>query len=1607
MTKKIKNKNLRNLINSLIVLAILFTATEAAYFVFAKPMIEKTIKEKVYVSSDSLYILNFNDLKFSFISGRLLLTEFVLSADTSAYFKTKKFYNKNLYHIELDTFKITKLNLFKFLGIQKTLNIEQLHLINPQLKIFGLKENDTTSSLKKKSASYETVRSDIISSAFSFVNSMKIEKIRITKGNFDFLKPRDDNPNPFSIKSVTFLLNDFYADKKTFSKHRKDIFSEDMTLIIDQYRLKLNDNIHILSADKVQVSTKKQKIELFGINLDTKDIPKNKLAKIDSNIFNFNIKKIELNNANFKEIYVNNQISISSALINNFSAIIYNQKNKKKKNSFNKDSLLNKIDFYPLFKDYLKFVNIDTLKIDNANFKNFNNIKSNLPNTQVANFDVTVFDFLIDSTSILDTSRILYSKNFLINIYGIKKHLKDSIHSVTADYLVATSKHNAVMATNIKITPNTNLRYWARKRKKSFNNAKIQRLSISGFNFPKYFNSNQIFIDKISLSGSNISIKNFTDKKNKKNRSKNTTPINELFLNFADKMLIKKVNISSGYLNYNSFYRDKINSFKGKYKLNIQNLTFDPYNKKITKLTKVSDMKFMLLDFKYTTPDSIYFLLADSLSYSSYNAQLFITNVELLPFEQNITKRLKEKNKSATIGIKIPKIKISNTNLSNAFQVDSLSLKNILLKKPVFDVNIYPAINFKDEKKVFFKNYKKQAIRNIISFATETKVYAYDNTDNFDDSNYNLLKTKRSFIDSISKYAIKSILNINLNPKTFSKDDKNIPVIERLEKTAIDSIKFIDKEDINIKKINELFFATKHEFRNIVNSYNQPKIDKNDIYKIVGSILPKINSDSLLINNGFINIVQIDENKKSKKIFSSHFNLKLSNFNFDTTLIDSNRNIFFSECFFVNIKNTVFNLPDSIHQLKINNISLKSADSLISIDRISIFSKKQDSSKLQIKASLNNIKLKSTDFDELYFNKKLKITDFNINSPKINIYLPDNENKKNEEFNFPLKILLPKQLNEILIDNINFKNGKINLFHKNSKFKINANFNLKISNFFIDSLTDIKKNKYFIPVENLILNIENFYFQDKDSSKNIYAKNINLNAQKGNFNIKNLQFLSNYDKKSDLYEICKNKNLFNIKIPTVKFTNIDFEKLRFKKELFFSRLIADSVSFKLTKKKSKKTKKIDITEIDAYKLIKKYIPKIKSKEIEISNINATINSLSDSTKKTQQINNLSFNLSNILIDSTTKITSPNLFYAENLRFEAKKIKKFIQDSIYIIEIGKIKGSTLTKSLEIFDLYYHPIVPISEVQYLDKFNDGYRVTALSGYSNKLSIRDFNYKKALVKNEIDINLIRGDSVFIDIFNNKTYPHNDFIRKEHLVGYFFKIDIPFDINTVIFSDFNVFYKEINTIDKKVAYVSVNNTNLKIFKITNDSIKIRKKDLYTTIKANGYLNNAAPLNLEIKYELKSKGNFARIKGEIGKCNASIFNTYTINGINLKLEKGTIKKINFDFNTIDTIAIGRMKMQYNNLKAYLISKDTTNPRKLKFISWIGNTLLLRNNNPKYGVYLKVGAIGYIHDPSYSDFKMWVKALLSGIQSTIAFDPKDVRKIKKIRRKNKKLLRKR
>lgn len=1576
MTKKNKNKFKRYLLYAFSVFLGFVIFFEVAFTFFGKPIIKRTLANKIYESSEGVYSLSFNKVKINVLSGNYFLTEFELIPDTNAYFQNSNYNSKNLYHIQLDTFQIRKIRFVDLIKKDSKLTVQTLNLSHPQLKIFGVKQADTSKNIQEQSASYETVKTDVISSAFSFVNSVDIATIKITDGNFDFLKPRADNPNPFTVDKVTFILKDFHADSKTFSQDRNDVFSEDIKLIIDGYKLKMNDNIHVLSAEKVLISTIDKTIELKDINMNSGEKTLDSLSVLDANIFDFKIDNIILKNANFKEIYVDKHISIGYAAVNGFETIIYSQKEKSENIEFNKDSLLNKIDIYPLFSNFVSFIKVDTLKINSGNFKSFKNLMCEQPKTIIRSYDVNINDFLVDSSSIDDTARTLYAKDFKMNIFQLEQKLNDSIHTLVAKTVIASSKNNSLQATGISIFPDENLKIWAIKNQKSFNYVDVEQITISGFSFNKFFNYNRVYIDTIGFQHSDIYLNSFN--KQKKDRSE-TVPLNELFMNFADKMIVKNIDIETGFLKYRSFKQNKTTFFTGNFKLKVFNLSFNPYNSKVTKQTTVDAIDVVFSNLKFDTPDSIYNLTIDELNYSTYKSKVVMNNLNIQPINQNLISKLKTNNKSSTIKFLIPNLEILNTNLSNAFQADSLSLNEIILTKPYVEIVSYPNIKLKNEKDIVIDSIKAIAVEQLSKKNGIVQLLLNDKTPTFDSVSYELYNIKKQQIDSLFKLSFKCIDQINVSYKNISKNDTVIQVIEDIISECIYGSVKIALENYNEQQADSAFNSSVYNILQIKEDFESPKLDLDEIFVLIGQFLPKISSEKLSFVDGMVSFKSKTKNDQ-KLQFRSAFELNLNKFNFDSSEVKTSNKILFSQSFVLSLKNMLYNHNDNLHQITVDNVVFNSENKYIDVNSLSIIPKIIDTNTLTLRGKIGWLRMDSISFKDLFFNNKLNVEKISLRKPDLNLYFP-RVKKTKQKTKKDTVIPLPPMLNNINVKLFQFWQGKLSLYENWDTPFLTTNFTISVNDIIIDSVINKNENTFLIPLSSINVYLKNFKFITKDSSKSINFDVLDLKTEYNSLILTDFNFtpLIN-DSIVNLDYLKNNNNFLKVNVPVIEMFNLDYEKLRFDKELHLSKFSINNPFVEIKSYKKDTTQEFNIDSIDLYKNISKHLKSIYVKNIYLNNIdiNNTTYSSDDTSTQQKNFNKISFVFNKLKIDSTTTITKPYLFYAEDFKFNLRDFNFVSKDSVTSFSFSNVSGSTKNKSLQVLNFKIQPTGMHQILVDRKKVGD-YRKADLYLTFDKIFIPDFNYKKAIKEFEFDIDTtVIIDTILFVVKNPKYKDHKLDSVYPHLLEPLFGMNYKFNVKRLDVKKLNLIYNEYPQKYADPAILTIKTNTLIAHNITNDTAMIDSLNIETTVEAKGVINDSAKIDLNVAFNLKSRGKVAKVSGAIGEFSLHNVNSYLGNAFGLEVNEGVLHSLEFEFYHLDYVSYGNINIAFSNIHI-----DNPNEKGLKkFKSKAINLGLRIVEDSKKGVSYRWGNIAKVHEYTCGgDIKMWIDALISGFVS--------------------------
>lgn len=1588
MKKIFKHKYLKVILS----IVLFFALIEILFLFFAKPILKRSINRFLYRISDSTYLVSYNDLRINLINGKILLTNFELSPDTSYIFSSKKKYNTDFYKIKLDTFFIQRINLSALTKKRKELLVKTVLLSNPDLSVYSVRSQSKRKiNLEKNSVSLDTLKNNLAKTLFKKFGKIRIKKFEIIDGNFDFLKPKADNPNPFSIQSITFIIKNLLIDKHTFGEHKKNFISDDIEMIIKGYRLRLNDNIHILSSKRVYLSTINKVIELDSISIE----PDNRieaLPEIDSTIMDVGIDKMSFKNVDFNRFYLKNELCLSSANVRGMTIRIYRNKNHRTKKKFNKDTLLDKIDLYAMIKNYLRLIEVDTMKIEKCRFFSYNGYKNNTLQTSISDLELNIYDFRVDSTSLRDTARVLYTRNLDMQIKGFKQMMKDSVHTLSAGFVKVSSKNKNILAKDIKILANPRRKLWAIEHRKNYNFMNISLIKISGFDIYKYAHTNAIAISTLLMSHSSLKLLSFGKKKNKKKK----LSFRYFLQAFADKINIRKIIIDQGFLKYMIKERDNNLMASGRYKVKITGFRFDPYEKTLKKSLSVRSFNAYFTHMKFNSPDSIYKILADSIYYSTNSSLIKFVGLRLSPIQKNLISHLTLHNRSFVLDVRIPSFAISKTNLYAAFQMDSLYLRQIKMVNPEFSVTIYPQIEHKTEKKNLVNKIKRKTIARIIMQSTKTDVFLYEGFKKLDSANFISYNVKKRAIDTIATRAVSAIVGLRIKSKDILPTDTSIGIIDKIKLLAIKKMNKIASIKTPIDSVYRLENESVNEINHLKNTYLKPKFDEKKFFGAIGKLISKITFDSLDFENAKFRINRfVDGNKE--EFFSSTINLNLSNFNFDTSCIDSTNRILFSKAFSINVKDAQIILKKGLYKLLISKIDLNSLDSDINISGIKYFSTNKSNVKKQFFGT-KRVRITGVVFRQLYYNHSFVADSFQMIKPFVSI--SSLQKKKKKKFGIST-IFLPPNVSHIKLRCIDIRRGRVE-YTKGDELSFSCNLGMKIKGLKIDSVFNINKNLYFLPIKDFSINATNIKYTNTKNEQNVLIDSVLVVSDSGFVGLRGLFYSSMGDKKISLRKRVEQKNRLELNLPEMNLSGLSFSKLRFKKDFLFQKINIENPNIEIYRQAAKKKKNIKIDEINLYKTTKKIFHTIGGQYFSIRHLSTAIDNFTDSTEKKQTIPVLDFSLRNLKIDSNTTVKSPHLFYAQDVSIGIHNIDYVIQDSLYRLSARMIKFSTEGQSLDIEGLTYRPRKSFRDVQQHHKW----RTTPLSVDIRHIAVKGIDYNKLIFDKSLKIHLVKIDTMNFEAYNDKNYPHNYKKKKEHLIGPIFDAKFPIDIHLIKMNNVFVKYREINPKNEQVAHISLDSADVLILNITNDTSKIRKKDLYTIIEARGYINDTAQIDFNVYYQLLSRGNIAKVTGKIGECPAKTFNSYTYNGANLLLDAGEFHTIEFNFNIDDSLSEGKMRMEYNDLRATLVSKDTLKRKKLKFVSWLLNVLLVKKDNPRYGIYPKIGQIAYIHDKSFGDVRLWVKSLLSGVQSTISFKPKDAKKIRKIMRKNKRKLKK-
>lgn len=1182
-------------------------------------------------------------------------------------------------------------------------------------------------------------------------------------------------------------------------------------------------------------------------------------------------------------------------------------------------------------------------------------------------------------------------------------------------------------------------------------NLKTKELEVSGIDALEYLFSSSISIYSILIDQPEAKIIHDTHVPSKKDKKQKD--LSEIInsLNIGD------FNLQNAEISYHKYQKQEEAVHKiPELNLRFSDFTADSLDREdIRKMIDMDDFFISLKNQSYTTSNKSYDFHFDLFKYSMAEEELTIKAFSAIGDHTKMSKPM------IVPEIQLPLFKLYGLDVLKALKTKELYLKELLidstyvklLEIPDLDItvaDVYRGLaTFFETTKIDNLNIDRSAVS---MYSRENRDVLIHKIDQVDLSIEDVFFDSLSVFDSRNNLALQDLeLKIEnylftpeQNPYTFklarmkmrTKEDhlklEDIVLIPDVKENnalnkkqasaqliniqipaisfeGIDMIRAFEHSSLDITKI-----AIPNSTTSIAKAFEKKSsgsgFSPEDIYKSFSFYVKEININEFLISDADFSKYPT-ENKVNKLHHAEQARLKLSGIHFDSVMAYQNKNkaplaeILLqlnhyqyaeqgSPDFF---RMGPFKYSSNSGNLEINNVQYEShpeysknkADSLV------LSSKRFSVSNLDIVSAFNRGYLK---IDEIL----LQSPQVHVSKGKKQNNSSSKENKKSQKM--PGEAVF-KWLNPITVESIRIVNGEADYMETlgdATNFQNLKEFSVEVKQLEL-SPEKMKNIEEVIPVENILVQADNYTFYSPDSIYTITLDSLFYGSQKGELTAQYFQMRPDYELHK--YRVKNNikashRNLFSISTDQFSIKRFDLVKAYNTGQYKFGEVLLKSPELSMLQDKKVKNyqQKVDSADeqsseqkenkeepIDEslQKQINEYVDIFKIDSFRIEDAKFSFEILKkDSIRESQELEHLSLLIENLQLANLEANDLTDLFSVNDINLLLRNYNFVTPDSLYELRVDKLTASLAEQYIHINSVNYEPLFLIDE--YADKLE--YAKDRFDVSVDNIKLEGIDFDEFFNHQHYIIEKIKIDGLEGSIYRDSRV-EQDPSRKPRTVQQFIKdLPIPIQVDTLGLEDASIIYSEVSKDGSGPGVTTLADTELQILNITNDSMVYTLKDEMKVDGSTKFLGEST-LEIGFVFDMNHPEDLYTYEGYLEQMEFKAFNPLFTNLLFVKMESGVIEKIDFSVTATKHKSEGMMYFPYENLKFRLLNKDDPgNPGfLLKTANWSLNNILIKSNNPGnlFNSYRK-GEISVERNYSKSVFNHMGNSLLSGfISSTI------------------------
>lgn len=374
--------------------------------------------------------------------------------------------------------------------------------------------------------------------------------------------------------------------------------------------------------------------------------------------------------------------------------------------------------------------------------------------------------------------------------------------------------------------------------------------------------------------------------------------------------------------------------------------------------------------------------------------------------------------------------------------------------------------------------------------------------------------------------------------------------------------------------------------------------------------------------------------------------------------------------------------------------------------------------------------------------------------------------------------------------------------------------------------------------------------------------------------------------------------------------------------------------------------------------------------------------ISHHNKERRQVNNVVVNLQDVLIDSSSQYDKGRKLFAKQLNITVHNYESVSKDKLYRIKLGKINISAVEDKVTASAVELHPAV--SKQQFLKKLSARKEIFNISIPRVTLSGVDW----WLLFNEAALSA--HDAVMengrCSVYLDRSLPFRNVKQDNYPHQLLMRVPVPVSIGKLYMRNAKLIYTEFNPAMSKAGTIEIDGMHGQMTNITNMPEKIRSNGSMT-ISSQGRFMRSIPLSVRFNFNLAryATGDFS-MKLQIGRVDSSVLNRITIPLSEFMLKKGVIQKGTAEVSGNNFRTHGKGELLYNDLYLVAVEKEAGKPNnvdKKGVLSFLANTVLIKNNNPSKGNEPRRVDFEITRESKLTYFSFVWKTIFIGILKTI------------------------